>query len=65
MEAELSRTASRLIAMDQAQSNADQYIEDQLRLMRNTQRSIVNMRLLETITAFATYSKKRKGGSRT
>jgi ATP synthase F1 gamma subunit len=54
LESELSRTASRLIAMDQAQSNADEYVGTQKNLLIHTQRAITNMKILETINAFAT-----------
>jgi ATP synthase F1 gamma subunit len=54
LESELSRTASRLIAMDQAQSNADEYVGTQKNLLIHTQKSITNMKILETINAYAT-----------
>lgn len=51
LEAELARTASRLISMDNAQNEADKYLNSQQILLLNAQRSIQNMRILETIAA--------------
>lgn len=51
LESELSRTASRLLSMDQAQSNADIYIKDQERLLDRAKRAIINTKLLETYAA--------------
>lgn len=53
LESELSRTASRLISMDQAQTNADKYISEQKRLLATAKRSQVNEKLIETYTALA------------
>ena len=53
LESELSRTASRLISMDSAQSNADKYITEQKRLLATVKRSIANSRILETYTALS------------
>ena len=60
LEAELSRTASRLISMDQAQSNADTYIQTQKNQLHTTKRSISNMNILETINAFVTIKLREK-----
>lgn len=51
LESELARTASRLIAMDSAQNEAEKYLDTQKTLLLNAQRSIQNARILETITA--------------
>lgn len=59
LESELSRTASRLIAMDQAQTNAVDYITGHKRNLNATKKSSMNMKILETITAFANI--KRQG----
>lgn len=48
LEAELSRTASRLISMDTAQNEAEKYLATQEILLLNAQRSIQNARILET-----------------
>lgn len=60
LESELSRTSSRLIAMDQAQSNADQYVNEQKSVLIHTTRAITNMKILETINAFATIKMREK-----
>lgn len=51
LEAELARTASRLISMDNAQNEADKYLSTQEQLLLNAQRSIQNARILETVAA--------------
>lgn len=51
LEAELARTASRLISMDNAQNEAQKYLDTQEILLLNAQRSIQNARILETIAA--------------
>ncbi len=61
LEAELSRTAARLISMDQAQTNADDYIKKQQTLLGINRRLVQNMRVIETINAFAKVKKDKKG----
>lgn len=51
LEAELARTASRLISMDSAQNEAEKYLSGQELAFVNAQRSIQNARILETIAA--------------
>lgn len=51
LEAELARTASRLISMDSAQNEAEKYLSSQQLLLLNAQRSIQNARILETVAA--------------
>ncbi len=51
LESELSRTASRLISMDQAQTNADTYIGEQKRLLGQAKKLAFNNNLLQTYTA--------------
>lgn len=51
LEAELARTASRLISMDSAQNEAEKYLTIQQLSLVNAQRSIQNARILETIAA--------------
>lgn len=51
LEAELARTASRLITMDSAQNEAQKYLVKQKQLLFNAQRSVINGRILETIAA--------------
>lgn len=51
LEAELARTASRLISMDNAQNEAEKYLNTQELLLLNANRSIQNARILETIAA--------------
>lgn len=50
-EAELARTASRLIAMDQAQIDANDFIRQQKILKAHLVRGIENIRLLENFSA--------------
>lgn len=51
LESELARTASRLISMDNAQNEAEKYLNIQKILLLNAKRSIANVRILETIAA--------------
>ncbi len=51
LESELSRTASRLIAMDQAQIEANRFINKQEILRSYIKRSILNTRILESIAS--------------
>lgn len=51
LESELSRTASRFITMDQAETEANKFIKDNLQLRAYTKRNITNNQLLESITA--------------
>lgn len=49
LEAELARTASRLISMDRAQSEAEKYLTAKQVLLFNARRSIANARILEMV----------------
>lgn len=51
LEAELARTASRMVSMDEAQINADTYIKKQKRLLAQAKTSQLNMQLLETVAS--------------
>lgn len=51
LEAELARTASRLVSMDSAQNEAEKYLSVQELALVNAQKSIQNARILETIAA--------------
>lgn len=51
LESELARTASRLITMDSAQNEAEKFLSAQELALLNSQRSIQNARILETIAA--------------
>ncbi len=51
LEANLSQTASRLVAMDQSQLNADKVISGENILLDHARRTIANTRLLETYSA--------------
>lgn len=51
LEAELARTASRLISMDSAQNEAEKYLSTQEMGLVTAQRSIQNARILETVAA--------------
>lgn len=59
LESELARTASRLISMDRAQGNADEFILRQKRLLSQARRSTENIRLLETIASTTLWRKDR------
>lgn len=59
LESELARTAARLISMEQAQDNADDYIKTQKRMLYYVQKSLDSSRLLDTIAALMT---RRKDG---
>lgn len=58
LESELSRTASRLISMDQAQASADKYIRDQKKQLAQAKKTISNSKLLETYNSLATLKKR-------
>lgn len=51
LESELARTASRLIFMDQAQDNADEFVTEQQKRLIQVKKAIENNKLLETIAA--------------
>ena len=51
LESELSRTASRLISMDQAQIKASNFIKEQKKIKSYVKRSITNKLILESIAA--------------
>lgn len=61
LEAELSRTASRMISMDQAQTNADDYIKLEKVLLGSAKRSLNNTRVLEIASAFKSWRMKKHG----
>ena len=58
LETELARTASKLISMDKAQQNADEFIKNQNHLLSQAKRSIKNARILEIIASLQ--SKERR-----
>lgn len=60
LESELARTAARLISMDQAQVNADQYIKKQKILLGQAQQSAINMQLLETAASLLKWRKEMR-----
>jgi len=51
LETELARTSSKLISMDNAQNNADEFLEKQRIFLSQAKRSLQNTRILETITS--------------
>lgn len=51
LEAELARTGSRLISMDQAQHNADEFLDEQQKFLLHAKRSLQNARILETVAS--------------
>jgi len=50
LETQLARTATRLLAMDTAERNASDLIEDTRSSLRKAKQSLINRRLLETFT---------------
>lgn len=58
LESELARTGSRLITMDNAQNEANNYLKDEKRALFSAKRTILNERILE---AFAALNVARKG----
>lgn len=58
LESELSRTASRLVSMDQSQMNADKFIHSQTILLNQAEKTAANSRLLETYTSIILSRKK-------
>lgn len=58
LDSELSRTASRLVSMDGAQSNADKYISEQKKLLNNAKKTISNARLIEVAITVNLLKKK-------
>lgn len=57
LEAELSRTASRMISMDEAQTNANKFILDQRKLLQSAKRNVANAALLDTFASFMQWRK--------
>lgn len=62
LEAELARTAARLISMDQAQQNADQLIKEQKTNLKLAERELSNAHLLETISSVFGFRKATHNG---
>jgi len=58
LEAELARTAARLISMDEAQGNADDLILTQKKILGSAKKSAENMRLLETISTLTAWRRQ-------
>lgn len=58
LESELSRTASRFVSMDQAENEANKFIDEYEKLKAYTQRNLANNQILEN---FATIAASRKG----
>lgn len=60
LESELSRTASRLVSMDQSQMNADKFIHEYTILLDHARKSFANTRLLETYTSIILGRKQKE-----
>lgn len=60
LESELARNAARLISMDQAQINADEFIHQQKLLLAGGRRTQVNNQLLETAASLLKWRKENK-----
>ncbi|MBI2020463.1 F0F1 ATP synthase subunit gamma [Candidatus Daviesbacteria bacterium] len=58
LESELSRTASRFISMDQAESEANKFIKEYENLRSYTKRSLVNGKILENFASLMAVSKR-------
>lgn len=58
-EAELARTASRMISMDKAQGKANNFIKEQKNLRAHLMRGIENNKLLENLAALGAIRKAR------
>jgi len=61
LESELARTASRLISMEQAQTNADGLIKKQRTQLLEAKRSTTHFHLLDTLAALRSLKKERYG----
>lgn len=59
LEAELSRTAARLISMDQAQSNANEFLKQQRIQLSVAKRSVDNERIIETFANLVEWRDKQ------
>lgn len=59
LESELARTANRMIAMDEAQSNADEYIKQSRLALQSAQKSAENITLLDAIIGFISWKKQQ------
>jgi len=57
----LARTGARIIAMDQAQTEAGRYLETQKQLKAHIQRMIQNTRLLENLNSMMAVRKETHG----
>lgn len=62
LESELSRTASRFISMDQAETEANKYISEYEKIKAYALRNIKNSQILESLAAVATSRKKANYG---
>lgn len=51
LQSELARVAARVVSMDQAQINAEEFIKEQKINLSSTRRSINNLRLIESLIA--------------
>ncbi len=58
LESEVSRTASRFISMDQAETEANKFIRENIRLKSYTKRSLLNNQLLESIASIEAIRRK-------
>jgi ATP synthase F1 gamma subunit len=59
LEADLSRTAARLISMNAAEERADEIIKEQKAILRKINSSVANRRLLETFSGMSVWKKKK------
>ncbi len=60
LEADLARTAARLVSMDEAQAKAEDFIKDQRKLLFRVKMSADNMHLLETLATVLTARKEKE-----
>jgi len=50
LESELARTAARLISMDQAETNANDYLKQQSKILGTVKRSVENAKMMEMVS---------------
>lgn len=60
LEAEVARTASRFISMDQAETEANKYIKEYQKLKAYVKRGLVNNQILENFASMSTVGRKAK-----
>lgn len=62
LESELSRAASRMLSMNQAQERAQEYIKKQSKLLYSAKKYLLNLRMLQTVNSFISWQKGKSDG---